>query len=403
MALIPVSEALSRLLKDARRKEAEHLPLHQAYRRVLADDLAAQRTQPPFAASAMDGFALRAEDAPQAPAELTVIGEAPAGRQFEGVVSQGEAVRIFTGAPLPQGANSILIQENATYDKGSGHLVANQPVRLGQHVRPSGLDFSEGQVLLTNGTVLAPGALALAASMDYADLPVVKKPLVAILATGDELVAPGSSRRDDQIVASNSFGVAALIRDNGGEVLDLGIAEDTIDAIGSAIKRALEAGADLIVTLGGASVGDHDLVQTVLKDHGMSLDFWRIAMRPGKPLMAGAIDQTHILGLPGNPVSSMVCGLLFLRPLVRTLAGLSLQGIEDVDAILGADLDTNDQRQDYIRATLSKNPDGRPVATPFTKQDSSMLARFVQSDCLIIRPPFAAPAKAGEVCQILML
>ncbi|WP_350334052.1 molybdopterin molybdotransferase MoeA [Coralliovum pocilloporae] len=403
MALMPVAEALDRLLANVRRKDAEHLPLHNAYRRVLASDLKARRTQPPFAASAMDGFAVRSEDMIEAPSELTIIGEAPAGHGFDGTVGVGEAVRIFTGAPLPNGADSVLIQENADYAKGRQTLKALEPVKPGQHVRPAGLDFTEGQTLLAESCVIGPGELALAASMDYAQIPVVRKPLVAVLATGDELVAPGTPRRDDQIVASNSFGVAALVRDNGGDVLDLGIAADTVEAIGSAIKQALEAGADLIVTLGGASVGDHDLVQTVLKDHGMSLDFWRIAMRPGKPLMAGSIDSTHILGLPGNPVSSMVCGLLFMRPLIRTLAGLSLDDISDVDAVLGADLPENDQRQDYIRATLSQGPDGHLTATPFAKQDSSMLARLVQSDCLIIRPPFAEAVKTGDVCKILKL
>lgn len=401
MSLIPVEEALRRLLEDARPLGTETVALDQARGRVLAEPLAARRTQPPFAASAMDGYAVRAADAAAPGARLRVIGTAPAGHAFAGRIGPGEAVRIFTGAPVPEGADAILIQENASLVADS-HIEVREPVSAGRFVRPRGLDFSEGDTLLAAGTVLGFADVALAAAMNHARLPALRRPTVAVLATGDELVPPGTAPAPDQIVASNSYGIAALTEELGGVAIDLGIVPDRPDAIAGAIERARGAGADVLVTLGGASVGDHDLVQQALVAAGMQLAFWRIAMRPGKPFMVGRLGEMRVLGLPGNPVSSMVCGLVFLRPLLRALGGREPDAEDIAEAVLGRALPENDQRQDYLRARLSRDRDGRLVATPFPAQDSSMLATFARAQGLVIRPPFAPPAPAGAPCRVLL-
>lgn len=401
MSLMPIADALALLLQDVDRRDTEMVPLEKANHRILAQDVAASRTQPPFAASAMDGYAVRAEDAAHAGAELKVIGEAPAGHSFKGFVSTGEAVRIFTGAPVPDGCDSILIQENA--HRTADTISVIEPPKAGAFVRPAGLDFAEGQTLLLAGKKLNYRDLALAAAMNHAELPVVRKPLVAILATGDELVRPGGTPGPDQIIASNHLGVAGLVEDCGGEVLDLGISPDDPVAMAGLVTKALEAKVDILVTLGGASVGDHDLVQGVLGDQGMNLAFWRIAMRPGKPLMAGKLGQTKVLGLPGNPVSSLVCSLLFLKPLLARMLGDIAPRDDETDAILGAALKENDRRQDYIRARLEFDESGRAVATPFERQDSSMLRLLADSGALIIRPPYAPALAAGASVKILKL
>jgi molybdopterin molybdotransferase len=402
MALLPVSEARSRLLGAARAiAETEQVALSEASGRVLAEDLAARLTQPPFDASAMDGYALRAEDVPRVGTELTVIGTAAAGHAFGGRLGKGEALRIFTGAPLPEGANAILIQEDA--EKLDGERIRTRfAVAKGRHVRPRGQDFAEGETVLGAGTRLDFAHLTVAAAMNHAALPVRRRPKVAILATGDELLPPGASPGAAQIIASNAFGIAAMVRDNGGEVLDLGIVSDRHQAIAEAVDIAKAAKADVLVTLGGASVGDHDLVQAVLKSAGMELDFWRIAMRPGKPLMVGQLDGMQVLGLPGNPVASLVTGMLFLEPLVRKLASLP-ERRREAEAIAAISLKANDQRQDYLRAQLSKGSDGTLVAEPFAKQDSSMMKIFAESDALIIRPPHAPELPAGAPCPILLI
>lgn len=401
MSLLPVEEALARILQDVRMLGSEDVPIDEAYDRVLAEDLAARRTQPPFAASAMDGYAVRAEDVATVPARLQVIGEAPAGAVFKGRVENGQAVRIFTGAPLPEGADAIVIQENTRQDGDAVEVL--EKVRHGAHVRPAGLDFSEGEVLLEAGTRLRPRQLALAAAMNVAHVPVVRRPRVAILATGDELVRPGGTLGPGQIIASNSYGIAALVRRLGGDPADLGIVPDRAEATEKGIRTAREMGADVLVTLGGASVGDHDLVHGALEKEGVELGFWRIAMRPGKPLMFGRWDGMRVLGLPGNPVSSMVCGRVFLRPLLLALLGRPPQD-HPITAVLGADVGENDRRQDYLRATLEPAADGGlPVATPFGRQDSSMLAMLAKASCLIVRPPHAVAAKAGERVEVLRL
>jgi molybdopterin molybdotransferase len=401
--LLPVEAALARVLAVPRgpaRREA--VPLSQAYARTLAADLVAKRTQPPKAVSAMDGYALRAEDAQAAGTRLTLIGESAAGRGFLGRVGAGEAVRIFTGAPVPDGADAIIIQEDAEID--GTFVVIEVPAKPQAYVRPAGLDFREGEVLLAAGTRLGAAEIALAAAMNHAELNVAAKPRVAILATGDELVMPGARPGPDQIVASNPFAIAAFVEQAGGEPIDLGIATDDFAALERAIEQAERAKADVLVTLGGASVGAHDLVQSALTRRGMQLGFWRIAMRPGKPLIHGSMGAMSILGLPGNPVSSIVCAILFLVPLVRHLQGDPQAGApQDEPAILGADLSANDARKDYLRARLTRDAEGRPVATPAARQDSSMLRVLADSNCLIIREPHAPAAKAGDSCRVLRL
>lgn len=400
--LIPVSEALSRLLSRARPVDAsEQVALREAAGRVLSADIAARLTQPPFHSSAMDGYALRAEDAPEIGAELTVIGESAAGHGFSGSVGKDEAVRIFTGAPVPEGADTVLIQEDAERLSVT-RIRTGFAVTKGRHIRPRGQDFAEGDAVLTAGARLDPARLTVAAAMNHPVLPVYRRPLVAIIATGDELVSPGDTLRPSQIIASNTFGIAALIEVAGGEVLDLGIVPDRSALIEAAIGKAVDAGANVLVTLGGASVGDHDLVQASLKARGMDLDFWRIAMRPGKPLMVGSLGAMQVLGLPGNPVASLVCGLLFLEPLVAKLAHRVLES-RSREAFAAVPLVPNDHRQDFLRATLQRDHDGRLLATPFAKQDSSMMKIFAHSDCLIVRPPHAPELPAGAPCPILLL
>lgn len=401
MSLISVEEALARILQDASTLGGEQVPLAAALGRVLAEDVAATRTQPPFAASAMDGYAVHGADVARAPIALNVIGAVQAGSVFAGTLGIGEAVRIFTGAPLPDGADTIVIQENTTADGDS--VTITQAARTGAYVRPAGLDFTTGEVLLKAGLRLEPRHLALAAAMNHATLPVNRRPRVGVLATGNELVAPGETPGPGQIVSSNSVGIAALVAQNGGEPIDLGIARDETAALSHAIRAAQAASIDILVTLGGASVGEHDLVLSALRAQGLEFGFWKIAMRPGKPLMSGRLGTMRVLGLPGNPVSSMVCGEIFLRPLVRLQAGLLAGTGHRESAVLTEDLPENDGRQDYLRARLETGADGRLAARPFGKQDSSMLALLAKADCLVIRPPHAPALAAGNEVAILRL
>lgn len=407
MSLLPVEEALSRVLASVRAPvAAEEVAIDAAFGRTLATDLVALRTQPPFAASAMDGYAVRAQDVAQPPVALRVIGASVAGRGFPGGVARGEAVHIFTGAPMPAGADTVVIQENTTSNMtaGAAEVTVLEGAPQNRFVRPSGLDFTVGTPLLFAGERLDARRLALAAAMGHARLPVRRKPRVAILATGDELVRPGEPAGPDQIVASNPFAVAALVVRAGAEPIDLGIARDTFEDLERSIAAAREGAADLLVTLGGASVGEHDLVQSALTRQGMELGFWRVALRPGKPLMHGRVGPMLLLGLPGNPVSSTVCGVLFVVPLIRALLGDSSAGADPAEAAaLGAPLGANDSRQDYLRATLAPRRDGLPVATALPVQDSSMLAVLAQADALIVRPPRAPAAAAGDLCQVIRL
>lgn len=400
--LLPVAEARARILADLPGPIAERVPLAQALGRTLVEPLVALRTQPPFAASAMDGFAVRSGDVATLPAQLKLIGVSAAGRRFDGAIGAGETVRIFTGAPMPKGADSVLIQEDAAVE--DDRVMPTRSVAAGRHVRTAGLDFTQGNALLAAGTRLGPIEIALAAAMGHADVTVDRRPRVAILATGDELVKPGEPVGPDQIVASNSFAVAGYVRLAGGEPIDLGIAGDNFEALEKAMIAAREAKADVLVTLGGASVGAHDLVRSALSKEGMELGFWRIAMRPGKPLIHGRLGGMIILGLPGNPAASIVCSVLFLLPLIRALSGDPRAGADQSEpARLGAALPGNDRREDYLRAALAPAKDELPIATPFELQDSSLLSIFAQSQCLIIRTPHAPAAQKGDVCQILRL
>lgn len=400
MALLAVDEALERILEGVHPVAAESLPLSQAADRVLAAPVLALRTHPPFDASAMDGYAVRAEDIENAPAPLDVIGESAAGHGFDGSVATGTAVRIFTGAPLPEGADTILIQENARVIE-EGRIEALQSVAAGRHIRKAGLDFAEGDIVLEQGRALDPAALSLAAAAGHASVSVIRRPLVAIIATGDELVPPGTMPGPHQIIASNNFGVAALAERDGADILDVGIVPDDRAALASAIRRAREAGAQVIVTLGGASVGEHDITRDVLADEGMTLSFWKIAMRPGKPLIFGRFEDASVLGLPGNPVSSLICAHLFLSPLVRRLGG-RIYAPDLRPAELGQPMPANDSRRDYVRATVALGPRGL-VATPFSVQDSSMLSILAAANALVVRAPNAPAAEIGDRCQVLML
>lgn len=398
--LLPVAEALERLLDGAEPGTAEIVPIAEAAGRVLAEPLKALRTQPPFPASAMDGYAVRAADVAEVPARLTVTGMAAAGKQFTGAVGKGEAVRIFTGAPVPEGADTIAIQENVKKLDGNA-IEVFETVAKGRHIRAVGLDFAEGQTLLDKGRVLDAAALSLAAAANHPALSVVNRPLVAIIATGDELLPPGSRPGPDQIIASNAYGVAAIAQAAGARVFDLGIAPDRTEAIAALVQRALDANADVIVTLGGASVGDHDLAHEALTGLGMELGFWKIAMRPGKPLMFGRLGNTRCVGLPGNPVASLVCSHLFIQPLVARLGGRP-HTPDIVDAVLGAPMAANDTRQDYVRASISATEAGL-IATPFAVQDSSMLKLLADAGGLIIREPFVEAAAKGDPCRVLFL
>jgi molybdopterin molybdotransferase len=405
MALLPVDEAIARIVAGVVPLEAEIVPLAEAAGRTLAEPLSARRTQPPFAASAMDGYAVRAADITAAPATLRVIGASVAGKGFAGKVGPGEAVRIFTGAPVPEGADAVLIQENAEAPDPST-VVARASVIAGRNIRPAGFDFRAGERLLVAGRTLAAREIALAAAMGYGHVPVRRRPRIAIVSTGDELVPPGAEPGSDQIVASNGPGIAAHARAVGGEPSDLGIVRDDRAALAAAVDRATALPADILVTLGGASVGDHDLVGAALADRGMELGFWRIAMRPGKPLMFGRIPRSggtemRVLGLPGNPVSSMVCAILFLTPLVDAFLGRPSADPGE-PAVLAVDVPANDARQDYLRATLSRG-DGLPLVTPLPMQDSSALAALAAADCLLIRTPEAPAAKAGDPCRVIRL
>lgn len=401
MALMPVSDALAAVLADAEPLAEEIVALDQAYHRVLARDLAARRTQPPEAMSAMDGYAVRAADAATIESRLTVTGEVAAGRPFAGTIGPGEAVRIFTGGVIPAGADAVVIQEDTVAD---GNVVTiKEPAISGRHIRRAGVDFREGDVLLRKGTRLTERDLALAAAMNYPQLAVCRRPKVAILATGDELVMPGTTPGPGQIVYSNGYALHALARSEGADTIDLGIASDTLEATSAGIRRARERGADILITTGGASVGDHDLVQQALRDEGIALAFWKIAIRPGKPMMHGRLDAMRVIGLPGNPVSSYVCAFLFMVPLIRALSGRSVIHHKREHAVLGRDLGANDQREDYLRARLELREEGTPVAIPVSHQDSSLLANLAAAQVLLVRAPFAPKAEAGAPCEVLHL
>ena len=395
--MISVEEALRRITGAFRPLAPETVSLADALGRVLAEQVTARIDQPPKAVSAMDGYAVRAKDLRQVPTTLAVIGSAPAGGAYDGCVGAGQAVRIFTGGPLPDGADSIVIQEDT--EAGNGKVTVKETPRQGQFVRPAGLDFRAGDIGIAAGKRLTARDIGLAAAMNHPWLKVHRRPRVAIVATGDEVVLPGDPLGPNQIISSNGFSLSALIRASGGLPIHLGIAPDRQEALQEIAAGA--QGADLLITSGGASVGDHDLVQQALGDKGLELDFWRIAMRPGKPLMFGRMGATPILGVPGNPVSALVCGLLFAVPAIQVMQGLPGGGPERIVARLGGPLPANDRRQDYLRARLDTDAHGHRIATAFERQDSSMLATLAHAEGLIERPAHAPAAAAGDSVTLL--
>jgi molybdopterin molybdotransferase len=400
MALLSVAEALERVLVHAEPLPPEETPLEEARGGVLAYDLKALRTQPPADVSAMDGYAVRAADVANAPVRLKVIGEVAAGRPFNQKVGAGQAARIFTGGFMPEGADTVVIQEVTARDGDSVEI--QKSTGKGRNVRPKGLDFRSGEVLLAKDHRLTARDLALAAAMNHPMVPVYRRPKIAMFGTGDELVPPGREPGPGQIVYSNGYSLAALARAEGAAVEDLGVVHDTLEATLTAIDDARALPADILITTGGASVGDYDLVQQAFAKKGMDLSFWKVAMRPGRPLMHGRLGAMHVLGLPGNPVSSYVCAFLFLVPLIRRMSGRTDLAQPAETAALGCGLAENDERADYLRATLETGPSG-PVATPFPVQDSSMMAPLAKADCLLIREPHAPAAKAGDPCVIVRL
>ena len=398
--MISVAEARRKIKEKMPLMAPEQVPLTEALGRVLAADVSARRTQPPNAVSAMDGYAVRAQDVSQLPATLTVLGDVPAGQAFDGTVGKGQSVRIFTGATLPNGADTIVIQEN-TIRQDTEVTVVDGEAPSGRYVRSAGLDFSIGDTLLKAGKLLNARDIGLAASMNVPWLSVRQKPRIAILATGDEIVMPGDPVGSNQIVSSNGLALASFVTAIGGVPIDLGIAPDSKKTL--QIMAAGAKGTDMLITCGGASVGDHDLVQKVLSDSGLEIDFWKIAMRPGKPLMFGHLGETQMLGLPGNPVSSLVCATIFLAPAINAMLGRDASDSIYETANLSNALPENDEREDYLRAKLERNEEGLLVVKAFSKQDSSVFSGLAKADALIIREPFAPAVNIGHPVRILRL
>jgi molybdopterin molybdotransferase len=399
MSLLSVSEALRRVLDGIEPPAVQTVSIYNAEDRVLARDLEARLTQPPFAASAMDGYALRGADLGEPGTRLTLIGTSSAGHGSSQTVGPGQAVRIFTGAPIPPGADTVVIQEDV--DRDGDAVVLREIPRAGANVRQAGVDFREGHIGLNAGRRLDARALTLAAAMGHSEIPVARRPVVALLATGDELVPPGTPPGLDQIISSNPVGLAALVRRAGGEPHLLGIARDTEESITSRIAAAGKV--DILVTTGGASVGDHDLVAPVLTKLGMQLDFWKVALRPGKPLIFGRLGKTRMLGLPGNPVSAYVCGRLFLAPLIHALLGERGSGPDRRRARITHVLGSNGPRLHLMRAICQRAADGALEVTAVPSQDSSLVSALSEATCLIVREPDAPALGAGDQVEIDML
>ena len=396
--MIPVDTAVKLVTDNVTLTIAEDVPLKECLGRVLAEDVASRLSHPPVAVSSMDGYALKAANTINTPVSLKQIGESQAGGGFDGIVGAGETVRIFTGAPLPQGADAVQMQENAEIQ--GDHIKILESVTADNFVRAAGMDFAEGDILIEAGTVLSARHIGLAAAMNQPALPVRCKPRVAILATGNEVALPGTDLGPSQIITSNSFALHAYVIAMGGEPVDLGIAGDTLEELHTALEGALDC--DVLVTIGGVSVGDYDLVGEALGNEGLKQIFHKIAMRPGKPLLFGKIGKLSVFGMPGNPVSTGVCSMLFLKTALATMLGIETNDDPALTAVLGDDLGENDLRQDYIRARLETNDNGERIARPFSRQDSAMQARFTEADCLIVRLAHAPAIKAGEHVEILL-
>lgn len=399
--LLPLHEALTRMVDTLQPLNSVAMPLIEADGCILAEPCVSQRTQPPFDVSAMDGYALPA--IPSSGQTYRVVGEVPAGGQFDGKVDAGHAVRIFTGAPVPEGGIHVVIQEDVERDGDT--ITITDRVGKGGNIRPKGGDFSTNDVLVEAGTKLTPQHIALAASGNHESLMVFPRPKIAILMNGDELVLPGPGAPDDAIIASNGYGLTALAKRMGAEIVMLDLAPDSMEAIASSLTSAESKGADVLMTIGGSSVGDYDLMRPALMEAGYTLDFPKVALRPGKPTVFGhksdaGTKKRYVLGLPGNPVSSMVSAMIFLRPLIEQLSGKVDQDLLPVeDAVLGADLPANGPRAHFMRAV--KEDDGRYV--PVSSQDSSLLKLLAGADALIYHAAGDAARSAGDSCQIMPL
>jgi molybdopterin molybdotransferase len=397
--MLAVDEALKSVLLGIKQLDYEQISIDQSLGRVLAIDLISRLTQPPSAVSAMDGYAVSVNDLATIPVTLKQIGESAAGKSFNGKILAGQTVRIFTGASIPEGANTIIMQEDT--EKSAGGIIIKEAAPEGKYIRPAGMDFKKGQKLLKAGTRLNARNIGLAAAMNIPWIKVTRKPRIAILSTGNELVLPGEFVGQDKIISSNSLGLAAMVSANGGIPINLGIAKDDPRSLKNAVSQL--SGVDMLITIGGASVGDYDLIKSVLSKEGLNITFSRVAMRPGKPLIFGNIFGTPMLGLPGNPVSASVTATLFLLPAISKMLGAEDSSHNTETAALGRDVKKNDSRQDYLRAKLAINKAGEKIVTPFARQDSSMLKNYAKADCLIIRQPFAVPLVRGEIVRIVRL
>jgi len=397
--MISLEEALEKVTGGVEPLTTELVSIAEAHGRVLAEDVESRFTQPPAAVSSMDGYAVIATDTQTTPASLNLIGESAAGGSYDGIVKSGQTVRIFTGAPLPKGADAVVMQENTERDDDTVKIL--EGVGQGNFIRSAGMDFKQGEILLPKGRRLSARDIGLAAAMNRPWLTVARRPRIAILATGNEVVMPGDPVGPNQILSSNSLSLAAMVRAFGGEPLNLGIAKDDENSLQLMVAGAEKA--DLLITIGGASVGDYDLVQKVLGKEGLKLDFYKVAMKPGKPLIFGHVKGTPILGLPGNPVSANVTGLIFMRAAMEIMLGRPFSGLETTTAPLTVDVPKNGPRKEFMRATIETTKDGAWGVNPFEAQDSALLARLAAADCLVIRPPHAAAAKAGERVEIIPL
>ncbi len=397
--LLLIVEARKLIIDDLAPVGTEVVKLSEALGRTLRADAVAQLSHPPADVSAMDGYAVRAADSPTAPQSLRVIGESAAGHPFRETVGAGEAVRIFTGAFVPQGADSIVIQEDT--EDGGAHVLIKEAPEVGRHIRPGGQDFRKGDVVLTSPKRLNARDIGVIAAVNLPRITVSRRPVIGVLSTGDEVVPPGDPIADGQIVSSNGPALSAFITAHGGEPFDLGVVKDDPKALLRIAESAKHL--DMLVTSGGVSVGDYDVVKGALSAAGFKAGFHKIAMRPGKPLLYGRLHTLPVLGLPGNPVSAMICAALFLGPALARLQGLAGDAPPVSAARLAVDLKANDNRADHLRARLRYEDGALPVATPFQKQDSAQIATLAHADALILRAPFAPPAQAGDIVSIILL
>ena len=395
--MISVDDAINRITCSVERLQSEVVHLAESHGRILAKDVKAPTSHPPFNVSSMDGYAIKSKDTGKVPTILKKIGEVPAGDQFSGILKAGEAIRLFTGSRIPDGADTVVIQENTKSDGDNVKILKKSVV--GDYIRLAGLDYNLGDVTLKAGQFLTPRAIGLLASMNCPWVHVRRKPRIAILATGNEIVMPGETLGPNQIISANTHALAAAVKSYGGEAINLGVARDDTTAIRTLAEKSKSS--DILITTGGASVGDYDLVQTALGEIGLELDFWKIAMRPGKPLIFGKIGNTHFFGLPGNPVSALVCALIFIRPAVLRMLSYEKLSPTLLRVPISQPLGENDERQDYLRATLQQRKDQKHEVTPFTVQDSSMLSCLTHSNCLIVRPPFDPPISAGSLVNVI--